>query len=246
MHVRDGDCPGNRSEYHQMMGYRVSFALALMFSAFTILIIQFISDKGAKGISQGKNEKNPKIQVLDRKVIPIAIIIMLFAIPYCATQSFLVSYIEAPEPFWLRSVCFSVICHRAFHHAFSKKVVDQLPFRIFLFGSSISALLGMLCLAWMKNNFIMFFGALFMAGGYGIMSSVCQSTAILLAGEGKRGLANSTYYVGLDLGMTLGPVIGGVLYGNIDLAFFYPFLLITVPIGLVVYFTGIKVLTKMI
>ena len=65
----------------------------------------------------------------------------------------------------------------------------------------------MLCLAWMKNNFIMFFGALFMAGGYGIMSSVCQSTAILLAGEGKRGLANSTYYVGLDLGMTLGPVI---------------------------------------
>lgn len=40
--------------------------------------------------------------------------------------------------------------------------------------------------------------------------------------------------------MTLGPVIGGVLYGNIDLAFFYPFLLITVPIGAVVYFFGIK------
>ncbi|MCI8645576.1 MAG: hypothetical protein HFE76_02000 [Firmicutes bacterium] len=36
---------------------------------------------------------------------------------------------------------------------------------------------------------------IFMAGGYGIMCSVAQSTAILLAGEGRRGLANSTYMV---------------------------------------------------
>jgi len=227
---------------YQMMGYRVSFALALMFSAFTILIIQFISDKGEpRGSVRVKNEKNPKIQVLDRKVIPIAIIIMLFAIPYCATQSFLVSYIEARNLSITVSLFFPLYAIVLFTMRFSmKSLFDRLPFRIFLFGSSISAMLGMLCLAWMKNNFIMFFGALFMAGGYGIMSSVCQSTAILLAGEGKRGLANSTYYVGLDLGMTLGPVIGGVLYGNIDLAFFYPFLLITVPIGAVVYFFGIK------
>lgn len=39
------------------------------------------------------------------------------------------------------------------------------------------------------------YAALFMAGGYGIMCSVCQSTAILLAGPERRGLANSTYYI---------------------------------------------------
>lgn len=39
------------------------------------------------------------------------------------------------------------------------------------------------------------YAALFMAGGYGIMCSVCQSTAILLAGPEHRGLANSTYYI---------------------------------------------------
>ena len=56
-----------------------------------------------------------------------------------------------------------------------------------------------------------------------------------MAGEGHRGLANSTYYVGLDLGMTLGPVIGGFLYGNLDLAWFYPALLLTVPPAVLVY-----------
>lgn len=77
--------------------------------------------------------------------------------------------------------------------------------------------------------------AAFMAGGYGMMCSACQSKAILLAGEGKRGLANSTYYIGLDLGMSLGPMLGGVLYGNVSIQMFYPVLALTVPLGLAVY-----------
>ncbi len=62
------------------------------------------------------------------------------------------------------------------------------------------------------------------------MCSVCQSNAILVAGKGRRGLANSTYYMGLDLGMTLGPVIGGMLMGNISVKWFYPDLLVTIPL----------------
>ena len=75
-----------------------------------------------------------------------------------------------------------------------------------------------------------------MAGGYGRMCSICQSTAILLAGKEKRGLANSTYYIGLDLGMALGPAIGGFLFGNLNLSLFYPALLLTVPLAIIVYF----------
>ena len=87
----------------------------------------------------------------------------------------------------------------------------------------------------MENNVLMFLAAAFMAGGYGIMCSVCQSTAILLARRGKRGLANSTYYIGLDLGMTLGPVIGGFLYGHLNISMFYPMLAVTVPLIIIVY-----------
>ena len=101
--------------------------------------------------------------------------------------------------------------------------------------SSASALISIAILATMKNNISMFFAAAFMAGGYGIMCSVCQSKAILLAGEERRGLANSTYYIGLDLGMSLGPIIGGVLYGNVNIIYFYPILAVTVPIGLLVH-----------
>lgn len=85
------------------------------------------------------------------------------------------------------------------------------------------------------NNWVMIAAAFCMAAGYGLMCSVCQSTALLLAGDGKRGLANSTYYLGLDLGMTLGPVIGGFLYGNVDIAMFYPVLYVTMPVCVLIY-----------
>ena len=180
-----------------------------------------------------------ELEIVDKKVLPIAMIIMLFAIPYCATQSFLVNYVEAGNLslsvsvslfFPLYAVVFLVL------RLTMRNLFDRLPFRVFLIGSSGSAFLAILALALMHNNMMLFFAALFMAGGYGIMCSVCQSTAILLAGPEKRGLANSTYYIGLDLGMALGPVLGGLLFGNLSLSLFYPVLLITVPLILLIYF----------
>lgn len=43
-----------------------------------------------------------------------------------------------------------------------------------MFLSSASAMISIVILALMKNNIAMFFAAAFMAGGYGIMCSVCQ------------------------------------------------------------------------
>lgn len=41
--------------------------------------------------------------------------------------------------------------------------------------------------------------------------------------------------VGLDLGMTLGPVLGSVLFGELPLSMFYPVMLLTIPLILFIY-----------
>ena len=201
--------PGIGVTVYQTFGYHTAFAIALVFSLATLLIVQFVGDKGEpkpETLPAGPKDGRPALQIADPKVLPIAAIIMLFAIPYCATQSFLVSYAEARHLAVSVSLFFPLYAVVLLVLRLSLKgLFDRLPFVIFL------------------------------AGGYGIMGSVCQSTAILLAGKGKRGLANSTYYIGLDLGMTLGPVIGGFLYGRLDLAWFYPALVLTVPLGVLVY-----------
>lgn len=239
---------------YQMFGYRVSFFIALLFAASMIVVIQFIRDKGepenisrntAAGASgeycgspaESRDDmRKRKLRLIDIKVVPIALIIMLFAIPYCATQSFLVTYAEAMNLNITVSMFFPVYALMLIVLRLSlRNLFDKLPFGTFLLAGSVSLLLAILCLAGMKNNLVMFLACFFLAGGYGIMSSVCQSTAILLAGKEKRGLANSTYYIGLDLGMAFGPMIGGVLYGQLDIRLFYPVLLVTVPLVGVVY-----------
>ena len=231
--------PGIGVTVYQTFGYHTAFAIALAFSLATLLIVQLVRDKGEPepAVLAARSEgRRPPLQIADPKVLPIAAIIMLFAIPYCATQSFLVSYAEARHLAISVSLFFPLYAVVLLVLRLSmKSLFDRLPFPVFLTGSALSALTGILALAGMSNNPVMFLAACFMAGGYGIMCSVCQSTAILLAGPGRRGLANSTYYIGLDLGMTLGPVIGGFLYGNLDLAWFYPALLLTVPPAVLVY-----------
>ncbi len=224
---------------YQIFGYRLSFGMALVFSVATIVIIQFISDKGEPIKITASKDADHRIQIVDKKVIPVALIIMLFAIPYCATQSFLVNYVETRNLTVSVSLFFPVYAMILLVLRLAlKNLFDKRPFHFFLIICSISAFLGIVFLGNMKNNGMLVLAAAFMAGGYGIMCSVCQSTAILLAGEGKRGLANSTYYIGLDLGMTLGPMLGGILFGNIELKWFYPVLLICVPLGIVVYILG--------
>ena len=222
---------------YQTLGYRASFVIALVFSVAIIAVIQFIGDKGEPEKEPvSTDEEQKRIELIDVKVIPIALIIMLFAIPYCATQSFLVTYTETRGLHIFVSLFFPAYAVVLIVLRLSlRNLFDRLPFQVFLLAGIVSELMAILLLTLMNNNVIMILASCFLAGGYGVMSSVCQSTAILLAGKGKRGLANSTYYIGLDLGMTLGPFIGGILYGGLDIKWFYPVLMMTMPLAGAVY-----------
>ena len=226
---------------YQKVGYKTAFIAATAFAVCTLLIVQFVNNKGLPTAQSTGTRK--ALQLADPKVLPIAVIIMLFAIPYCATQSFLVSYIAAKSLNVMVSLFFPVYAAILLILRLSlRNWVDKKPFSFFMLGSSGSAVISIALLTVMHSTPVMLLAAAFMAGGYGIMCSVCQSTAILLAGPGKRGLANSTYYIGLDLGMALGPILGGVLYGAVAIDLFYPILAVTVPVGIVVFLLNRKTL----
>ena len=235
---------------YQRFGYRASFLFALAATLLIIVIIQFISDRGepkrklrdgAESGPYAAEQRRFSLEFVDVKVLPLAAIIMLFTIPYYATQSFLVSYSEARQLPVTYSLFFPIYAGALLVLRLSlKSLFDKVRFRYFLGGSVLSAAASIFLLGIMRNNFQMVMASIFMAGGYGLMCSICQSTAILMAGVERRGLANSTYYVGLDLGMAIGPIIGGYLYGNIPLNLFYPCLMVTLPMIVAVYWIFLK------
>ena len=224
---------------YEKAGYRASFLLAAGFAVLTSVTYPVVHGQGEAVLPSaagGDSRTHKKPEPVDKKVIPIAVIIMLFAIPYCATQSFLVSYVKARQIPVAVSLFFPLYAVVLLLLRLSlRSLFDRKSFCFFMVLGFTSAFFGISLPAGMNGNITMFFAAAFMAGGYGMMCSVSRSTAILLAGKNKRGLANSTYYIGLDWGMSFGPMIGGLLFGSMDIRAFYPVLTATVPAGLIVY-----------
>ncbi|MBM6755726.1 MFS transporter [Collinsella tanakaei] len=222
-------------------GYRPALVFGGAMAAMTMVLVQFVSNPGepvGASAQQGDASEHParKLAIVDVRVVPAALIIALFTIPYMATQSFLVSFVAARGLDVAVSMFFPVyaIVLLAMRYLL-KRQFDTVKFGPFLFAASASAIASLALLTFMRGNVAMFVAAACMAGGYGIMCSVCQSTAVRLVGPEHAGMANSTYYMGLDIGMAVGPMIGGVLFGSVDLNLFYPILAITVPAALAVY-----------
>ena len=217
----------------QNFGYRTALLMSAVYAVITALLLSFVKDKGEPTPVQ--NSANRRKQVIEWRIFPISCVAMLVSIPYFATQSFLVSYVAAKELDLAINLFFPSYAVVLLVLRFClKDFFDRVPFRFMITLSTLCGGVGMILLAAVKNNIMLFLAAACMAGGYGLMCSICQSTAIILAGEGRRGIANSTYYVGLDLGMMLGPVIGGQLFGKLSIGLFYPMLLLTVPATLAI------------
>ena len=222
--------------YHHF-GYGSAFFLSAVCAAVVLVMIQLVSAKDEK-LPAGRVTFVPG-EFVDKGVLPVAFLIMVFTIPYCATQSFLVQYVQARGLPFSAAFFFPMYAVSLFGLRLGmRNCFDRLPFAFFFVTACVSTACTILLLAFMDALWEMLLAAVFMAGSYGIMCSVCQALAIVVATGGKRGLANSTYYIGIDLGMALGPVCGGILYGAVPIAWFYPALLLDLPLAAVVYWYG--------
>lgn len=221
-------------EVYHLAGSRAAFVVSCLFGVMALVLIQCIRNKDVP--DPDKIRYTPGIHVVDTHVVPVAALMMLFSIPYFATMAFIVTYVEGISAPVTVSLFFPLYAGSLFILRLSlKDFFDRVPFHVFFIGSLIATVVGLSALTGLMNNWILFVAAVGLAGSYGIMYSVCQTEAIKRAPMGGRGLANSTFYVGFDMGMAFGPIIGGFLYGHVPLHFFFVVLLVVVPLAIIVY-----------
>ncbi|WP_165776823.1 MFS transporter [Bifidobacterium simiarum] len=233
----------------QMAGYRGSCLVSTVMAMLMAVIVLLVRDGGAPRPAEaptavdgpanrptGRGLRALADAIVSVRVVPVAVIFMLFAIPYCATQSYIVTYVHARGLAVEVSLFFP--CYAAallVLRLAMRNLFDRMSFIWFLVLCSLCMAGTLLALSLMRGNAVMLLAALLMAGSYGLMNSVAQSSAVRLGGAGHSGQANATFYIGLDLGMALGPMIGGLLYANVDIRWFFPALAAVVPLALIVY-----------
>ena len=219
---------------YKVIGYKSALWLAVLATILMIVSIQFVGNHAKPKIIQNKKRK---IKIIQKDAIPVAMLTTFFAIPYFITQADIVVYVER-QRFSIAVGYFFVIYAIALLliRIVLKKYFDLIRFGIWFWLSLISMILFLIIATFMVNNWLMGLAAIMLSIGYGVIYSVNQSTALMLAPIEEQGLASSTFYLGLDIGMAAGPMIGGVTAQNLAPNYFYPVLLVIVPIILIIYF----------
>lgn len=220
--------------YH-LIGYRRSIMLAAAAALLMIICVQFVSNHG-QPVELKHPRANTSFHIIQPNVLPVAILTTLFAIPYFTTQADIVSYVEqrhvsvAVGSYFLIYAVILLAIRIMFKSAF-----DTVRFGVWFWISWVATGCYIYLLAIMNNDWTMTLAAAGMAIGYGVIYSVLQATAMLLAPMEEQGLASATFYLGLDIGMTLGPVLGGIIDTVFPIHDFYLVQLVLLPLMLIVY-----------
>ncbi|WP_203642222.1 MFS transporter [Levilactobacillus andaensis] len=222
--------------YHRF-GYRSVFWVATGFIILLLITIQFVGDKSVPHPDYRKNKaEHPKMRLVQPKVVPVAAILLLFSLPYFATQTYIVSYVfhrgfAIPAGAFFPVYALVLLAMRLI----LRDAFDRVPFKKFFWICLGCNLIGIIGLTDMDNWLMLIVGAVGLAAGYGLMFSICQAKSLTLVPKADRGLANSTFYIGIDLGMTLGPMLAGVITTYLPWAWLYPVMAVTLPAIVVVY-----------
>lgn len=221
---------------YKVIGYRYSMMIASLAAVIMLIMIKFVKNHA---IPQNKlSLKNIKhIRIIQKDTIPVALLMLFFSIPYFATQADLVEYVAMRKlsvsvGYFFLIYALSLLIIRIW----LKRFFDTIAFGFWFWLSLIAMIIFLISMAFMKNNFIMLIAAVALSIGYGVIYSINQTTALLLSPLDQQGLASSTVYLGLDLGVASAPILGGIIASTIPHFYFYPIMLIMVPFVLVIYF----------
>lgn len=224
---------------YQNYNYGVSFTLLTILTFGAVSSVFFI--KGNRRSDASLKKEKRKFTLVLGSVVPISLISMFMCIPYFATQVYIVQYSEVRDLDITVGLFFPVYAVvLAVTRTAIGSVVDRIKFKYFFWVAIASMTAFPLIMSVMNSNLVMFLAIICLALGYGSIYPVCQAKAILIAGPGNEGLGNSTFFMGLDIGVTLGGVLGGVLFSNLPVEWFYPSLLFIIPICIAIYMLFIR------
>ena len=176
-------------------------------------------------------------QLFSFEVLPIAGLTLLMGVCYASIMSFINIY--AKEINLVTAGTYFFLIYGAFlfiSRPIAGKVLDAKGDNIVIFPAIFMFSVSLLLLSVAQTSFIFLLAAVFAALGFGTYLSCAQVVASKVAPRKKIGLAVSTFYIGLDTGVGVGPVILGLLLPYTGYQNMYLYLAILVFFLLFVYY----------
>ena len=94
---------------------------------------------------------------------------------------------------------------------FTGKLLDRKGENIVIYPALLLYTVGLLCLSQSHSNFMLLLASAFIALGFGNMVSCSQTVVVNKSPRHRIGLATSTFYIAMDAGIGVGPLIIGMI-----------------------------------
>ncbi|MFC3040503.1 MFS transporter [Virgibacillus xinjiangensis] len=187
------------------------------------------ANNGKKGLSLS--------DFIEPRALPVSIVMLILAVAYSATLSFITTYaaeinlVEAGSMyFFVYGVAILV------SRPFTGKLMDVKGGNTVVYPALIIFALGMYLLSQADTSVVFLLAATLIGLGYGNLQSVIQALAIKLTPPHRAGLANSTYFILLDIGIGIGPFFLGFLVPEVGYRGLYLSMVGLIAAGIFVYF----------
>lgn len=183
---------------------------------------------------------------IDTKVMFIAGIAFLMGLAYSSVLSFLASYVVTINLVSISSLFFVVYALViTITRPIAGRIFDQYGENSVMYPSYIFLAIGLLVLSMTTSSWSLLLSGALIGLGYGTFMSNGQAVALYLEKDISRiGVALSTYFVGLDLGIGVGPYLLGALRRFVDFKQMYTMVAVLPIICAVLYRLFYKGLPK--
>lgn len=217
----------------------VLFTLCIILGIIGLLLSLFIkidfetvkpshNDSGHKGFSIHN--------FIAKEAVPVAIVMMLIGVTYAAILTYLQVFAEqrdlvnAASYFFIFYAIASLITRPV-----AGRMMDDKNENVVVYPAFICLILTFVALCFTNSGWLLVIAGLLLGCGYGNISSSMQAIAIKVSPPTKYGIATSTYFIGLDLGLGFGPYVLGFITSAVSFAQLYGIMAIIALVTAIIY-----------
>lgn len=218
-------------------GYTSVFIFSLVMGIVSLLIAIPVQAPNIKRATSVEKEGFKLSNYIEKRALPVSTTMLVAALAYSGILSFITTYAEEVDlakagTFYFLVYALAILISRPF----TGRLMDIKGGNSVAYPSLVIFAVGMLLLSQASSPFVFLMAAAVIGLGYGNFQSCTQALAIKVTPPHRMGLANSTYFICLDLGLGLGPVLLGYLVPLLGYRGMYLSLACWILIGIAIYY----------
>lgn len=173
----------------------------------------------------------------ESRAVPIAVITFFISIGFSSILGFITSFekelnlTEVGKYFFLIYAAFAVASR-----PFTGRLFDQKGDNSVMYPSFILFAVGLHILSQTQQGFALLVAGAFIGLGFGTYMSCAQAIAIKVSPNYRMGLATSTFFIFMDLGVGFGPLLLGAVIPILSFRGLYETVAIVVIVCMVLYY----------